>query len=315
MPARLLFDVDTGVDDALALLLALGSPDVEVLGIGTVGGNVEVEKATANSVRVLELVGRADVPVASGCARPLAQPLATAAHVHGDDGLGGVGLPPPAIAPSGEHAVDQIVRLAAMQPGEVTLVALGPLTNVAVALLRQPELPRLLKALVVMGGAFGHAGNQTAIAEFNIWVDPEAARLVFEAGFATTIVPLDATMQTMLTDQHLEALGGGKVGTFARELTRDYMELYARRRGVRAAAMHDPLATGIAIDPTLMAESRAIPVTVETAGHWTRGMTVGDRRFGERADSPPGRATVCFSPEADRFFDMFVGALRRLDGA
>ena len=309
----LLFDVDTGVDDALALLLALGSPDADVLGIGTVAGNVELEKCTANSLRVLELVGRAEIPVSPGCSRPLTQPLETAANVHGGDGLGGVGLPPPRVTPCGEHAVDQMIRIARDRPGEVTLVALGPLTNVAVALLLEPELPRLFRKLVLMGGAFAHAGNMSATAEFNIWVDPEAAKAVFEAGFDTTIVPLDATMQAMLTDEHLEQLGSGAVGQFARDVTRDYMELYNRRRGRRAAAMHDPLATAIALDPSLMTESSDIPVTVETRGEWTRGMTVGDRRVGQRADSPPGQATVCLKADADRFFDRFVGALRKLD--
>jgi purine nucleosidase len=295
------------------LLLALGSADAEVLGVGTVAGNVELEKCTVNSLRVLELAGRADVPVAAGCDRPMVQPLATAANVHGGDGLGGVGLPAPRTQASGEHAVDQMIRVARERPGEVTLVALGPLTNVAVALLREPSLPRLFKSLVLMGGAFAHAGNMSATAEFNIWVDPEAAKTVFEAGFATTVVPLDATMLAMLSDEHLEKLGSGSVAGFARDVTRDYMELYNRRRGRRAAAMHDPLATAIALDRTLMVESSEIPVTVETRGEWTRGMTVGDRRVGERDDAPPGRATVCFRADAGRFFERFVGALRGLD--
>jgi purine nucleosidase len=220
----------------------------------------------------------------------------------------------PRLKPSGEHAVDQIVRQAEQRPGALTLVALGPLTNVAVALLRQPELPRLFDRLVLMGGAFTHAGNMSATAEFNIWVDPDAARSVFEAGFKMTIVPLDATMQAMLTDAHLEQLSAGPVGQFVRDVTRDYMELYRRRRGVRAAAMHDPLATAIALDESLMLDAPEIPVTVETRGEWTRGMTVGDRRLGERPDSPPGRARVCLRADADRFFDAFLAALRKLDG-
>src|SRR5947209_17261598 len=139
---KLLFDVDTGVDDSLALLLALGRPDVEIVGIGTVAGNVEIEKTTANSLKVVELRERGDVPVARGCSRPLVQPLFTAAHVHGNDGLGNTGLPAARLQTTGEHAVDQMIRLAESQPGEITLVAVGPLTNVAVALARPPELPR-----------------------------------------------------------------------------------------------------------------------------------------------------------------------------
>lgn len=307
---KLLFDVDTGVDDALALLLALGHPAAEIVGIGTVAGNVEVDQCTENSLKVLKLAGRVDIPVARGCSRPLVQPLRTAAYVHGNDGLGGAGLPASGLAPSGEHAVDQLIRLASAQPGEITLVAVGPLTNVAVALMRQPALPRLLKQVVVMGGAFAHPGNSSATAEFNIWVDPEAARMVFEAGFALTVVPLDATMQALLDDGHLAALGDGPKAGFVRAITTDYMALYARRRGRRAAAMHDPLATAIALDPTLMTDAPSLPVTVETAGAWTRGMTVADRRPGARDDAPPGRATVCLAADVPRFFDLFLSALR-----
>jgi purine nucleosidase len=309
---KLLFDVDTGVDDALALLLGLGHPEADVVGIGTVAGNVEVDRCTENSLKVLRLVGRPDVPVARGCDRPLVQPLHTAAYVHGNDGLGGSRLPLSGLAPTGEHAVDQLIRLAGSQPGEITLVAVGPLTNVAVALMRQPALPRLFKRVVVMGGAFAHPGNTSAVAEFNIAVDPEAARMVFEAGFPLTVVPLDATMQTLLDDGHLASLGDGLRAGFVRAITADYMALYARRRGRRAAAMHDPLATAIAIDPSLMTEAAELPVTVETGGTWTRGQTIADRRPGarEREDTLPGRATVCFTPDVGRFFDLFLPALR-----
>src|SRR5262245_53313506 len=180
---RILFDVDTGVDDALAILLGLGHPEVQVVGIGTVAGNVNVDLGTANSLKVLEVAGRTDVPVARGCERPLVEPYRDAAEVHGDDGLGNSGYPGASVQASGEHAVDQMIRVAHDNPGEVTLVAVGPLTNVAVALRREPRLPGLLRNVVVMGGAFTHAGNVNAAAEFNISVDPEAALAVFEGGF------------------------------------------------------------------------------------------------------------------------------------
>lgn len=306
---RLLFDVDTGIDDALALLLAFGRPEVEVVAIGTVAGNVELEKATENTLRVAALAGRGQTPIAAGCGRPLVQPLETAAHVHGDDGLGNCGLPSPGLRPTGEHAVDQMIRLVRANPGEITLVALGPLTNVAVALRCEPDLPRLVRRLVLMGGAYAAPGNSSALAEFNIYVDPEAARAVFEAGFDATIVPLDATNQALLTDEHLAALPDSPIGRFARDVTRDYMELYFRRRGRRASAMHDPLATAIALDPTLALDAPLLPVTVETGGTWTRGLTIADRRTGQRTDAPPGRGRVCFTPDVDRFFAMFLAAL------
>jgi len=276
-----------------------------------VAGNCTVDKATVNSLRVLELLHRADVPVALGCERPLVGKLFDAAHVHGNDGLGGSDLPAPRTAASAEHAADQIARLARERPGEVTLVALGPLTNVAVALLREPRLPELLSELVVMGGAFAHPGNMTALAEFNIWVDPDAGRSVLEAPFRTTIVPLDATMQTLLTDDHLHSLPEGPIGHFVRSLTGDYLAVYERRHGRRAAAMHDPLATAIAIDRSLIAESRDLPISVETGGIWSRGQTVADRRHVPREPLFPGRATVVFKPRSDAFFDLFLPALRR----
>jgi purine nucleosidase len=306
----ILFDVDTGVDDSLALLLALRHPAVEVVAIGTVAGNVNVDRCTINTLKVLTLAGRPAVPVARGCEKPLLQPLEDAATVHGNDGLGNSGYPEPTLRPTGEHAVDQMIRLAESRPGELTLLAVGPLTNVAVALMRQPRLPALFKRLVVMGGAFTHAGNTTPLAEFNIFVDPEAARMVFEAGFELTIVPLDATMQTLLDEGHLAQLDDSPVAEFVRRVTANYLERSFQRRGRRAAAMHDPLATAIAIDAAIMAESGQHYVTVETDGQWTRGMTIADRRVGDWPNRPAGRATICFRPDSERFFAMLVPTLR-----
>lgn len=304
----LLFDVDTGVDDAMALLLALRHPAAEVVGIGTVAGNVELDKCTENSLKIITLTARLDVPVARGCDRPLVAPLQTASYAHGNDGLGGSDLPPSGLSSSGEHAVDQILRLATSRPGEITLVAVGPLTNVAVALMRQPELPRLLKKVIIMGGAFAHPGNTSPLAEFNIAVDPEAARMVFEGGFDLTVVPLDATMQVLLGEEHLARLDNGPIATFIRAITRHSMDRSQQRRGQRVAALHDPLATAIALDESLMIDAPHLPVTVETGGLWTRGQTIADRRRGDYSDIPPGRAKVCFRPDAERFFEMLITA-------
>jgi purine nucleosidase len=312
MPRRpFVFDVDPGIDDALALLLALGHPDIAVLGIGTVAGNVGVAQCTANALALLALVGREEVPVAEGCRRALLAPPRRSVGVHGDSGLGGVVLPGGSRSASGEHAVDQLLRLARQHAGALTLVALGPLTNVAVALLREPDLPRLLGRVVVMGGAFAHPGNVTATAEFNIWADPEAARVVLEAGLDLTLVPLDATMRVLLDEPGLARLGAGPVGDAARAMTRHYLTSYTERHGRPAAAMHDPLATAIAIEAGLMRDAPVVPVTVETAGQWTRGMTVADWRPWAGADAPPGRARVCRQADADGFFAMFEAALAR----
>lgn len=304
----LLFDVDTGIDDALALLFALGRPGVEVAGIGVVCGNVPVDVGVENTLKVVALKGRGEVPVARGCERPLLQTYRPAGPVHGDDGLGNAGLPPSGLAPTSEHAVDQLARLARERPGEITLVAVGPLTNVAVATLKEPALPRLLQEVVVMGGAFAAPGNVTATAEFNVWADPEAARIVFEAGFNLTVVPLDATMRALLTEDHLARLDGGPVPRFVRSVVRHYLGVYADH-GHLGAAMHDPLAAAIAVDPSLIREAADFPLTVETAGVWTRGMTVADRRAGSHADTPPGRARICFAADNERFFEAFLSAL------
>ena len=307
-PPRLILDLDTGIDDALALLYALGRSDADLVAIGTVAGNVALARCTENTLRVLELKGRADVLVAEGCARPLAQPLHDAAHVHGDDGLGNTGLPSPGLRPSGEHAVDQLIRLAAGAPGELTLVATGPLTNVAVAVTRQPQLTRTLREVIWMGGAFAHPGNVTPAAEFNAWVDPEAAKVVLEAGFRLTIVPLDASMQAQLTRAHLGRLPAGPVPDFVRAVTQHYVE-HAEMRGHPGAAMHDPLAVAVAIDPSLVTRAEEIPATVETAGRWTRGMTLGDRRGFTDEDTPPGRARVVYDTDVPRFFGALLEAL------
>lgn len=308
----LLFDVDTGIDDALAILLALGAPGVETVGIGTVAGNVDVDKATVNTLRVLEVAGRSDIPVFRGCEHPLIQRLYDASDVHGDDGMGNSGLPIPAKVASRVHAVDNMIQLARERPNELTLVALGPLTNVAVALRLEPRLPKLIRRLVIMGGAYAHPGNMSGLAEFNIWVDPDAAKAVIESGFDTTIVPLDATMQVLLTDEHLRSVGDGEIARFARSITREYMDLYEKHRGVRASAMHDPLATAIAIDPSIIIDGQHLPVTVEVDGTWTRGMTIADRRPGPpRENAPIGRAIVCFKPDASRFFSMLLTGLAR----
>jgi purine nucleosidase len=308
----LVFDVDTGVDDALALLFAFGQPDVEIAGIGTVAGNVGVERATENTLKVLKLIGRTEVPVARGCDRPLVQPARPAEAVHGTDGLGESGYPLSGLCPSGEHAIDQLIRVAEARRREVTLVALGPLTNVAAAVVRKPELTQLLRDVVVMGGAFVHPGNMTPLAEFNIHSDPEAARIVFEAGFTLTVVPLDATMQVLLDEDHLASLGDGQVPEFVRRVTAGYLDYVERARGRRASPMHDPLAAAIALDPSLILDGPQYPVSVETEGSWGRGMTVADRRAAHHDDSPAALATVVLRPDAEAFMERFLSTLRSM---
>lgn len=308
----LVMDVDTGIDDALAILLALRSPGAEVLAIGTVAGNIEAEQAALNTLKVLEVAG-AGVPVAVGLNKPLLRPLYTSPQVHGADGLGDAGLPAPAGRPSGEHAVDQLVRLARERPGEITLFASGPLSNVAAALIREPALPRLLKDVIIMGGAVAAPGNVTPVAEANIWHDPEAARLVFAAEWPLTMVGLDVTMSTFLRPPHLAALRASEspVSRFVCAILPFYWNRYTRLMGRDGCALHDPLALGIALDPSLVSQMAALDVRVETEGALTVGMTVADRRVLTAPNAPPPERpiNVPLAVDGDRFIHGLLAAL------
>ena len=320
----LLIDVDTGIDDAFGLLFALGRPDANLLAVTTVAGNVGLDKASRNTRAVLALAGRADIPVYPGCAAPLLKVAEDASDIHGATGLGAAHLPePPAPAAALPHAVDAIRAAAEAHAGELVLVATGPLTNVAAALTRTPELVRQVKTLVLMGGAFQCAGNTTPTAEFNIWHDPEAARIVFRAFAAKGAAPLvaiglDVTRQTLLTEAALDTLcgrladkpRGPALARFLKDAARHYFELMTARGRPRALVMHDPLAVGVAIDPSFVRTVRA-PVDVETTGELTRGMTVADWR-----PNPAGvaNAEVAMEVEPDLYLAAFAAAIERLAG-
>ena len=313
MTARpILLDCDTGIDDALAILdfTARGG---EVLAVGSVHGNVPAPIGARNTLRVLEIAGAEDVPVCVGAARPLAQPLLTAEHVHGQDGLGNTNQPSPR-RPVGEgSAAEQIVRLAHARPGEFTLVAIGPLTNLALALLLDPELARLIPEVIIMGGAVGVAGNVSPTAEANIWHDPEAAQLVIEADWKVTLVTLDATMQALLTPTDLEAIQGatGERARFAWAILDHYLTVYQQWLPGRTCPLHDPLALALVLDPDL-ATYRTLPTQVELRGLATRGATVCDLRTDPASPSPePGWRMVRYLDQLDveRFRALFVGGI------
>jgi inosine-uridine nucleoside N-ribohydrolase len=317
----LILDVDTGIDDAFALLYALSRPEVRLIGVSAVAGNVSLPKAARNTRAVLALAGRDDVPVFEGAAAPLLGHVGDASDIHGAGGLGRAALPEPPAAPGAPHAVDALIAASRAHAGELVLVATGPLTNIALALARDPELPRRLKRFVVMGGAFGVGGNVTAAAEFNIWHDPEAARMAFRAfaedGAAPSIlVGLDVTRQTVLTEADLDGLAetcaktprGPALTRFLSDAARHYFELMEARGRPRALVMHDPLAVAVALDPSLV-ETQAVPVDVETRGELTRGQTVADFRGG------PGRLGVALRVDAPRFRADYLAAVERLAGA
>jgi inosine-uridine nucleoside N-ribohydrolase len=297
MPDRLpvILDVDTGTDDALAIAYAVQSPRVDLLAVTTVAGNVDVEKTTANSLAVLDWLGAGDVPVHRGASRPLVRPHEDASWVHHEGGLGGARIPASARAVAADRGPAAIVRLANARPGEVTLVAVGPLTNIAIALNVEPRLPELLKAVVIMGGAFTVPGNTTPTAEYNILADPEAAGQVFAAGFRSlTAIGLDVTHQVALTKVDWE----GSVGRA--DLPRSaalFAEVGGHFFGGRKAArfhLHDPLAIMVAVDPGLVrGEEAAVVVDLVAPEH---GRT--------RMDGA-GTTTVALEVEAERALAEF----------
>ena len=277
---HIVLDTDPGVDDALAILYLTAQTDANIVAVGSVHGNVTADLAAHNALRVLELVGLDHVPVAVGAARPLAQPLHTAEFVHGSDGLGGQAGPPPRGRPVGHSAAEQLVRLARESPGELTLLALGPLTNIAIALLLEPRLPDLLRSVVVMGGALTVPGNITPYADANFWHDPEAADLVFNGGFPDlTVVGLDVTEITYADAGWLDAVAAlpNPRAKFAAALLDHYAGFYSTMFGRRGCTLHDPLAAAIALDPEL-ATYRHIPLGVELHGTHTRGQIIADLR-------------------------------------
>ncbi len=300
---RVLLDVDTGVDDALALMLALRSPELEVLGITTVHGNASVARCTANTLLVLEILGAPAIPVVEGAAAPLTRVPFTAAEVHGADGLGGVTPRYPApTRQARQGAADFLLEMVRQFPGELTLIATGPLTNVAKAIQRDAGEMRRLRGLTAMGGAIRVPGNVGPTTEFNFAVDPEAAAIVVAAGLPLLLVPLDVTERVVLSRGMVDGFsGGGHLRPFVREVTAATMAFHREHEGVDGMFLHDPLAVGIVLDPSLV-RGQPMAVGVECRGELTAGMTVADLRRRSRA---PPTATVCLEVEAAHFLDLF----------
>jgi inosine-uridine nucleoside N-ribohydrolase len=301
-PTPIILDCDPGHDDAVALLLALASPEVELLGVTTVSGNQTLEKTTRNALRLLEFAGRTDVPVHAGADRPFIRPRDVAAHVHGESGLDGPDLPEPTTTPGEAHAVDFLADQIRQRDGKLTLVPTGPLTNVALLFALHPDARP--ERIVLMGGAVGE-GNRTPAAEFNIWADPEAAQRVFAEGLDTTMIGLDVTHQALIRDAHTEALrGAGRVGRLVAEL----MDFYARFHRARypeldGSPMHDPVCVAHLIDPTLV-ESKPAFVEVDCSGGPSWGRTNVDFRNREHFGDP--NATVGLSIDGERFANLIV---------
>jgi inosine-uridine nucleoside N-ribohydrolase len=302
-----LIDCDPGQDDALALLLALASPELEVLGVTTVAGNQTVDKTTANALRVLELAGRTDIRVAAGAERPLVGELVVAADAHGETGLDGPALPPASTAPVEEPAADFLAGhlLAASKP--VTLIPLGPLTNVALLLAGDPDAAARIERIVLMGGAVWE-GNQTPSAEFNIWVDPEAAARVFESGIDVTMVGLDVTNKAVLTKMDADSLrGSGPVGAAAAAMLDFYLGFYEEAYEHGGAPIHDAVAVASVFRPELLALADK-HVRVDTSDGICRGRTVVDMRKRRRGPTP--NTHVALDLDSEGFRTLLVERLR-----
>jgi inosine-uridine nucleoside N-ribohydrolase len=307
-----LIDCDPGQDDAIALLLALASPELELLGVTTVAGNQTLEKTTVNALKVLELAGRSDVPVAAGADRPLVAKLVTAGDAHGETGLDGPALPMPRSQPLEQHAVDFLAERVLASDRPVTLVPLGPLTNVALFLAQRPEAAAKLDRIVLMGGAIAE-GNMTPSAEFNIWVDPEAAARVFASGHDITMVGLDVTDRAVLTAEHADSLRrAGGVATAVAEMLDFYGSFYREVYDHGGCPVHDAVAVAHVIRPGLV-ETVARHVAVELGSGLCRGRTVVDMR--RRRAAPEPTAHVAVDVDVDGFRELLLGRLRSLAGA
>jgi purine nucleosidase len=306
-----IIDTDPGQDDAVAILLALASPELEVLGITAVAGNVPLEKTARNARMVLELAGRLDVPVHAGAAKPLVRPLRTAEHVHGSEGLDGPVLPDPEMPLAGEDAAGFIIdTLLARPEGSVTLCPLGPLTNIATALTRAPEIAERVARIVLMGGAYFEVGNITPAAEFNIYVDPEAADIVFKSGVPITVLPLDVTHKVLVTSPRVEAFRalGTPVGRAVAEWVEFFERFDVNKYGSEGAPLHDPCVIAWLINPELFL-GREINVEIETVSELTRGMTVAD--WWGVTDRAPN-ALFIGDVDADGFFKLLTERIARL---
>jgi inosine-uridine nucleoside N-ribohydrolase len=303
----IILDCDPGHDDAIALLLALASPEVELVGVTTVSGNQTLDKTTANALRLLEFVNRTDVPVAAGADAPLVRERVVAEYVHGETGMDGPDLPPARTKPIDEHAVDYLAREIDARGGKLTLVPTGPLTNVALLLAMHPGV--VPERVVLMGGAAGE-GNRTPAAEFNIWADPEAARRVFESGIDVTMVGLDVTHQALITPAHTEELrSGGRVGTMVAELMDFYSRFHrSHYADLPGSPMHDPVAVAHVAQPDLVDVHDAY-ITVDCEWEQGRGRTNVDWRG--RSGNPPN-AKVALGIDPDRFARLVIDRVTSL---
>jgi purine nucleosidase len=319
---KVIFDTDPGTDDAMALMLALNSPELDVRAVTVEPGNVTARQGLDNALRMISLANRCDIPVAAGAQHPLFQKLITAEFWHGKNGLANIELPPSKCKVDPRFGPDLIIEMVHAAPHEITLVPVGPLTNIALAIEKDPTIIPLVKEVIIMGGSIT-GGNVNASAEANIYNDPEAAQIVFQAGWPLTMVGLDVGDKTLFSQKYLAQLGQthGPINDFIYQVAHFLIDLSAQY-GSDSTPMYDPLAVGVAIDATLV-KAPPMHVDVETQGEFTRGETVanrrsevernvlhGDRYIIEGLDQVEPNAKVCVDVDADRFLQLFVSRIR-----
>lgn len=321
-PRRVIIDTDPGIDDAMAILLALNSPELKVEALTVVAGNVEASQGLENALKLASLAGRCDLPVAGGAQHPLNQKLITAQYWHGKNGLAGVELPPSKCKADSRFGPDLIIEMVHKYPHDITLIPVGPLTNIALAASKDPSIVPLVKDIVIMGGSIT-GGNVNGSAEANIYGDPEAASIVFNAGWIVTMIGSDVSERTLMTRKHLAQLQAlhGPETDFISKLA-DFYLTRSEKSGYSGAAMYDPLAVATVIDPTLVT-LKEMHVDVETKGEFTRGETVANRMGSNENNVLHGdhyeiegvvdlkpNAKVCLASDADRFLQLFVTRIK-----
>jgi len=321
-PRRVIIDTDPGIDDAMAILLALNSPELKVEALTVVPGNVEAWQGLENALKLASLAGRCDLPVAGGAQHPLNQKLITAQFWHGKNGLAGVELPPSKCKADSRFGPDLIIEMVHKYPHQITLIPVGPLTNIALAVSKDPTIVPLVKDVVIMGGSIS-GGNVDGAAEANIYGDPEAASIVFNAGWIVTMIGSDVGERTLMTRKHLSQLQAmhGPESDFIFKLA-DFYLTRSEKSGYPGAAMYDPLAVATVIDPTLVT-LKEMHVDVETKGEFTRGETVANRMGSNENNILHGdhyeiegvvelkaNARVCLASDADRFLQLFIGRIK-----
>jgi len=309
MPRKVIFDTDPGIDDALALLLLAVSPEIELLGITVTHGNTSQEKCLKNALSLVELAGISDIAVARGASEPLVKELSVAEETHGDGGLGYANLPVAQKNPIETPAYDFIIQMIEKYPNEVDILAVGPMTNVALALLKRPQIARKIRSIISMGGAIHYPGNATPQAEYNVFCDPEAFDIALRSGIDFTLVPLDVTYKCIFTKSHLELIDKARVEIrdFIADSTRFYMEFHVKHQSIEGCAINDPLAAALLLDPSLV-KCEDYFVKVDLMGPTSKAKTIADY-YG--ALSEKANAHVAMEVDVERFMHLFIERMNK----